>query len=333
MSVRNPALKSEKEIGKAFADKKPRAKPKTKIRGKGFLFYLKRDYQLYLLLLPAIVIFVIYKYIPMLGNIIAFKDFKFSDGILGSSWVGLEHFERLFTSDDFYSILKNTLVLSMFSIVFAFPMPIILALMLNEVKNVFFKKTIQSIVYIPHFISWVVLGGIVISLLSPTTGVVNKIITLLGGEAIYFMKSTFWWRVVYVLSEIWQGAGWGSIIYLAAITGVDGGLYEAAKIDGAGKLQCIWNITLPCIRSTICIMLILRLGKVMEIGFEQVYALQNDAVRSVSEVISTYEYRIGLQGMQYSYTTALGIFKSVISLILVLGTNKVINLMGEEGLW
>lgn len=323
----NPTLKAGNKL------KGARQGRASEVKSKNITYYLKRDYQLYLLLVPAMVIFIIYKYIPMLGNIIAFKDFKFSDGIFGSDWVGMKHFVRLFSSDDFYSILKNTLLLSLYSVVFSFPMPIILALMLNEVKNASFKKSIQSIVYIPHFISWIVLGGMVISLLSPTTGVVNKIIKVFIDEPIYFMKSTFWWRVVYILAEIWQGAGWGSIIYLAAITGIDGELYEAAKMDGAGKLQCMWNITLPCIRSTICIMLILRLGKVMEVGFEQIYALQNDAVKSVSEVISTYEYRIGLQGMQYSYTTALGIFKSVISLILVLSTNKIINLMGEEGLW
>lgn len=292
-----------------------------------------RSKYLYLILFPIIVYFVVFKYVPMYGIIIAFKDFRFADGILGSQWVGMKHFVRLFSSPDFFTILRNTLLLSLYSIVFSFPVPIILAILLNEVRNIYFKKTLQSILYVPYFISWVVLGGIVIAMLSPSTGIVNIMLGKLGIQPIYFLKSTFWWPVVYIASEIWQTAGWGTIIYLASITSVDIQLYEAAIVDGASKWRQIWHITLPCIRGTIAIMLILRMGRVLDIGFEQVYMLQNDAVRAISEVISTYEYRIGLQGAQYSYTTALSLFKGVIGLILITLTNKIVKSLGEDGLW
>jgi len=218
--------------------------------------------------------------------------------------------------------------------VFSFPVPIFLAILLNEVRNKFYKKSIQSLLYIPHFISWAVLGGIIIGLLSPSTGFVNYVLKyFLGIEPIYFMTSKFWWPVMFTLSSIWQSAGWGTILYMAAITGIEQELYEAALVDGASKLRQIWHITLPGIRPTIAIMLILRMGSMMDVGFEQVFVMQNDAVRSVSDVISTYVYRVGLQGIQYSYTTALGLFQSVISLILVVGTNKIIKNIGENGLW
>ncbi|HBM80642.1 MAG TPA: protein lplB [Clostridiaceae bacterium] len=270
----------------------------------------------------------------MYGVIIAFKDFRFADGILGSKWVGFKHFQRLFTSRDFLMILRNTLLLNIYSVVFAFPIPIILAILLNEIRCIFFKKVSQSLFYLPHFISWVVLGGIVVALLSPSTGVINIILSrVFGIKPIYFMASTKWWPVVFILSGIWHDAGWGTIIFLAAITGINTELYEAAVLDGANKFQQIWHVTLPGIRSTIAILLILRMGSMMDVGFEQIFILQNGAVTNVAEVISTYVYRLGIQGMQYSYTTALGLFQSVISMILVLGSNKIIKAMGETGLW
>lgn len=288
---------------------------------------------LYLILFPPLLYFLVFKYLPMYGAIIAFKDYRMADGINGSQWIGLKHFVRLFSSADFYMILRNTLLLNLYSVVFSFPVPIVLAILLNEVQNMAFKKTVQSILYIPHFISWVVLGGIVISLLSPSTGVVNALLGKIGIQPIYFLKSNFWWPVAYIASGIWQTAGWGTIIYLAAITGVDAEQYEASVIDGASKWQQVWSITLPGISGTIAIMLILRMGQMLDIGFEQIYILQNDAVRKISEVISTYEYRIGLQGMQYSYTTALGLFKGVIGYILVSVTNKIVKSLGQGGLW
>ncbi len=294
---------------------------------------IMRDRWLYIFLLPIVLYYVIFKYLPMVGTLIAFKDFRFVDGIFGSEWVGLEHFIRMFTNKEFYNILKNTLLLNLYEVIFGFPMPIILAIMLNEINNRIFKRLTQSILYLPHFMSWVVLGGIIIQMCSPSTGVINSIIKSFGGESIYFMADPVWWIVIFVISGIWQGAGWGTIVYLAAITSIDVQLYEAARIDGAGKIKQIWHITLPGIRSTIAVMLILRMGSMMNIGFEKVYMLQNNAVRRVSEVISTYVYRLGIEGAQFSYTTAIGLFQSVINLILVFTTNKIIRSMGESGLW
>ncbi|TDF98590.1 ABC transporter permease [Paenibacillus piri] len=296
--------------------------------------YLKRDKYLYLLLLPILAYYIIFKYAPMFGEIIAFKNYRFADGIWGSQWVGLKHFQRLFTSPDFFKVLKNTLLLNVYGIVFAFPVPIVLAVILNEVRIEWYKRTIQNLLYIPHFISWVVLGGIVIALLSPSTGVVNiALVKLFGIEPIYFMASNFWWPIAFILSGIWQNAGWGTILYLAAMAGIDPQLYEAAKIDGAGKLRRIWHVTLPGIRSTIAILLILRVGQMMDVGFEHIFVMQNKAVYEVSNVISTYVYHVGLEGAQYSYTTALGLFQSVIGLILIVSVNKIIKAMGENGLW
>ena len=294
---------------------------------------LYRDRYLYLMFFPVLAFYILFKYVPMYGVVIAFKDFKFTQGILGSAWVGLKHFTKLFQSADFYLFLRNTLVLNLYSIIFVFPVPIILAIFINDLPGKLFKKGVQSSLYIPHFMSWVVLGGILATMLSPRTGIVNHLLKMAGLVPIFFMADSKWWIAVYIFSSIWQGAGWGTIIYLAAITGIDSELYEAAKIDGAGKFRQIWHVTIPGIRSTIAIMLILRVGQMMDVGFEQIYALQNEAVRNVSEVISTYVYRIGITGGQYSYTAAIGLFQSVISLILVVSTNKIVNMMGESALW
>ena len=310
----------------------PRKKPAR--RGSTLWKSIVRDKYLYLLLVPVLAYYLIFKYLPMFGEIIAFKNYRFADGILGSQWVGLKHFQRLFTSPDFFTILRNTLLLNLYGVVFAFPVPIVLALVLNEVRVEWYKRTVQNLLYIPHFISWVVLGGIVIALLSPSTGIVNYLLVKLTGiEPIYFMASNFWWPIVFILSGIWQNAGWGTILYLAAMANIDPQLYDAAKIDGAGKLRQIWHVTLPGIRSTIAILLILRMGQMMDVGFEHIFVLQNSAVRQVADVISTYVYRVGLEGMQYSYTTALGLFQSVIGLILIVSVNKLIKSLGENGLW
>ena len=293
-----------------------------------------RDRYLYLMFLPIIVYYLIFKYGPMYGAVIAFQNFRFADGIWGSDWVGFRHFASLFGSRDFYMVLKNTLLLNIYNVLFGFPVPIFLAILLNEVRNRVFKRTVQSLLYIPHFISWVVLGGIWISLLSPSTGVINILLhKVFHMEPVYFLADKFWWPVFFVLSGIWQGAGWGTIIYLASITNIDPQLYEASYVDGASKWQQIWHITLPGIRSTIAILLILRMGGMMNIGFEHVFVLQNSAVRSVSEVISTFVYRAGILNTQYSYTTAVGLFQSLVSMILILSTNKIVKLLGEEGLW
>ena len=314
----------------------------TNIRQRRFSEQLKRrkkafirDRYLYLLLFLPLLYFIIFKYIPMIGLQIAFRDYRINDGMWGSVWVGAKHFVRLFSSPDFYSILYNTIVLSFLNIIFGFPMPIILAILLNEVNNMPFKRVTQSLLYMPHFISWIVLGGIITTILSPSTGMINNLVKYMGMDTVYFMGDTGWWRVVYVISGIWKEAGWGTIVYLAAISGINGELYEAARIDGANKFRQMWHVTLPGIRSTIAILLIMRMGQVLQVGFDQIYSLQNDMVLSVSDVISTYEYRIGLQDMQYSYTTALGLFKGVVGLIFVVGTNYIVNLLsdGESGLW
>ncbi|MCL2833989.1 MAG: ABC transporter permease subunit [Treponema sp.] len=294
---------------------------------------LYRDRWLYIFLIIPIAFYVIFKYVPMYGAIIAFKDFKIGLGIVGSKWVGFAQFERLIKSPDFYKILRNTLLLNIYALVFGFPVPIILAILLNEIGSKLFKRINQSILYLPHFISWVVLAGIFIQMLSPSTGIVNMILRAAGIKPVYFMASNFWWPIMFVISGIWQSSGWGSIIYLAAVSAIDPELYEAARIDGANKFRQIWHITLPGIKATIAILLILRMGSMMDIGFEQIYNLQNSAVYDVSDVISTYVYRVGIRGAQYSYTTAIGLFQSVISLVLVVSTNKITQMMGENSLW
>jgi putative aldouronate transport system permease protein len=255
------------------------------------------------------------------------------EGIWGSPWVGLDQFRKLFTSRDFLQILRNTLLLNLYSLVFAFPVPILLALMLNELRSEWYKRVLQNFLYIPHFMSWIVLGSIITALLSPSTGVVNSILKLFGLEPIYFMASTFWWPISFVGSSIWREAGFGTILYLAAMASISSHLYEAAAIDGANKWRQIWHVTLPGIRSTVAILLVLQMGRMMDVGFEQVFALQNSAVGSVSEVISTYVYSRGIVGLQYSYTTALGLFQSIVSLVLVVFVNRLIRAMGERGLW
>lgn len=294
---------------------------------------LARNRFLYVLLVPVALYLIVFKYAPMFGEIIAFKNYRLADGIMGSPWVGFQQFEKLFASKEFYVVLKNTLLLNLYHLAFAFPVPILLAVLLNEVRVEWYKRTLQNLLYIPHFISWVVLGSIVIALLSPSTGFINFLLKGFGMEPIYFMADKFWWPVSFVVSGIWKEAGFGTILYLAAMASIDPTLYEAAKIDGANRLRQTWHVTLPGIRSTIAILLILQVGNMMEVGFEQVYALRNDAVTSVAEVISTFVYTRGLINLQYSYTTALGLFQSVIALILVVAVNRIIKAMGERGLW
>jgi putative aldouronate transport system permease protein len=286
-----------------------------------------------MLLVPVVMYLIVFKYAPMAGEIIAFKNYRLADGLWGSPWVGLEQFEKLFSSRDFFIVLKNTLLLNLYTLLFGFPAPIILALMLNEVRVEWYKRTLQNLLYIPHFISWIVLGSIIYALLSPSTGILNYVLKGIGIEPIYFMADKVWWVISFILSNIWKEAGFGTILYLAAMASIDPTLYEAAKMDGAGKIRQIWHVTLPGIRSTIAILLILQVGKMMDVGFEHVYALSNPTVISVSEVISTYVYKHGIVNLQYSYTTALGLFQSVLALILMVSVNRIIKALGERGLW
>ncbi len=294
---------------------------------------IKNARYLYLLIIPVAIYLLIFRYWPMYGIIIGFKDYRIGDGVWGSSWLGFSHFIKLFKSPDFYMILGNSLKLNILSVIFQFPVPIILALLINEVKNKTFKKGLQSILYLPHFLSWVILAGIIIQMLSPSTGIINGVIKFFGGDSIFFMSSTFWWVVVFVVSGIWKESGWGTIIYLAAISNVDSQLYEAAQIDGATKMKQIWYITLPSIKGTIIILLILRMGGMMDVGFDQIYNLSNTYVRQVSDVFSTYVYRMGIEYMNYSYTTAIGLFQSIVNLVLLMGTNFFAKKIGEQGIW
>ncbi len=286
------------------------------------------------MLFPVLLYYFFFHYLPYSGLLMAFQNYKLGLGIEGSEFVGLQHFQTLFRSKEFWKILKNTVVLNVLNLVLYFPAPIILAILLNEIRNVVFKRIAQSLMYLPYFFSWVVIGGMFVDILSPGTGVVNKIISALtGGKTIFFMASTFWWPIMFVLSTMYKEVGWGSIIYLAAITGIDAELYEAAKIDGANRWQQILHVTLPCISQTIVIMLILRMGSVLNVGMEQILMLENAAVKSISDVISTYTYRMGIQQLQYSKTTAIGVFQSLINMLLMLSANKISKKLTGDGIW
>ncbi|MFC5471878.1 ABC transporter permease [Cohnella suwonensis] len=294
---------------------------------------LNRNKLLYLMVLPGLLYFLIFKYGPMFGLIIAFQDFKPFKGISGSEWVGFDHFHRLFSEPDFLNILTNTLVLFGFSLLFYFPVPIILALMLNEVRNNGFKRLFQSLVYLPHFMSWVIIVSIGYVMLTMDGGIINSLIEQLGFSKINFLLSPEWFRPTYVIQVIWREAGWGTIIYLAAMAAIDPQLYEAARMDGAGRLRQIWHITLPAIRSVIILLLILKIGDVLELGFEHVYLLLNSMNRDVAEIIDTYVYSVGLQQGKFSYSAAIGLFKSLIGLILVIAANRLAKKFGEEGVY
>jgi len=293
----------------------------------------KKHKSLFLLFLPVLVYFFVFKYLPMYGIVIAFKDYYPRIGVFKSEWVGFKNFEKLFSGIYFLPVLRNTLIISFAKLIFGFPMPIILCLLLNEVKNMKFKKTIQTISYLPHFIGWVVLAGIVKEVFSPSRGIVNYIIQALGGEPIFFLGSKEWFRDILVITHIWKGCGWGSIVYLAAIAGIDSQLYEAADLDGANRLQKIRYITLPGIVPIIVIMLILNVGTVINDDFDQIYNLLNAQVMEVGDVIGTYTYRVGLQQMNYGYSAAVGLFKNVIALIMVTGSNALSKKLSDSSLW
>ncbi|WP_235941519.1 ABC transporter permease [Paenibacillus puerhi] len=294
---------------------------------------LIRDRWLYLLLFPGILYFIIFKYVPMWGLVMAFQDYKPHVGFTGSPWVGLKHFERFFTEPQFWMLFRNTLILAVYNLVFFFPLPIMLALMLNEVRKELFKRFVQTLLYLPHFVSWVVAVGIFYVLLTTEGGVVNEMIERLGMEKIPFLLSEEWFRTMIITQSIWKEAGWGTIIFLAALSGVDLQLYEAARMDGAGRWRQLWHITLPAIRSTIVILFILRLGSFLDTGFEHIFLMLNAMNREVGEVFDTYVYMKGLTQAQYSYSAAVGMFKSLVGLVLVLAANWLAKRFGEEGVY
>lgn len=305
-------------------------KPKNE---SGLMRRILKNQALYLMILPGFLFFVIFKYIPMAGIVIAFQDYQPYLGFFNSPWVGWKHFERLFSDPMFLTILRNTLVLFFFNLAFYFPVPIILALMLNEVRREFFKRFVQTLVYIPHFMSWVIIVSISFVMLSMDRGIVNELLVMMGFEKVNFLMSNEWFRPMYIIQVIWREAGWGTIIYLAAMAAIDPGLYEAARMDGANRLRQIWHITLPSIRSVIVVLLILKIGDVLELGFEHIYLLLNSMNREVAEIFDTYVYTAGLRQGQFSYSTAVGFFKSIVGLILVMGANWLAKKVGEEGIY
>jgi putative aldouronate transport system permease protein len=294
---------------------------------------VKRNKFLYLLALPGLIYFILFKYVPMWGILIAFQNYSPYTGFWHSDWVGFDHFRRLFSSPDFLLLFRNTMVINLLNLLFFFPLPIILALLLNELRFFLYKKIVQSIIYLPHFLSWVIIVGISFLMLSKSDGIVNMMLQSAGLAKIDFLTNANLFWIVLTAQSMWKEAGWGTIIFLAAIAGVDPQLYEAAKIDGAGRFRQTWHVTLPAIRNVIIILLILRIGQIMEVGFEQVFLMMNGAVSEVADVFDTYVFRLGVRQGQFSFSTAVGLFKSVVGLILVIGANRLAKRYGEEGVY
>ncbi|OWA37888.1 polysaccharide ABC transporter ATP-binding protein [Saccharibacillus sp. O16] len=293
---------------------------------------MKRYWQLYALLSLPIIYFLIFRYGPMYGVQIAFKDFNLFQGINGSEWIGLDAFREVFAMNDFYTTLRNTFMLNLLDLIVSFPAPIILAIMLYEIRSGWFKKFSQTILYIPHFISWVIIGGIVYQLFGTQSGMINEVLTSMGFEAVPFLTEKNSWLITYLFTGVWQSAGWGTILYLAALTGVNKELFEAADVDGATRLKKIWHITLPSIKPTIITLLILNLGKMVSIGFDRPYIIGNTAVREYSDVLSTFVYRIGLEAGQYTLATVVGLFQAVVGLVFIVGSNYISKKVTGDGI-
>lgn len=294
-------------------------------------FYKNR--WLYIMLLPGIIYFVIFKYVPMYGIVMAFQDYVPYRGIWESNWVGFKHFERFFSEPQFWMLFRNTFILALYNIIFFFPLPIIVSLMLNEVVTERFKRFVQTLIYVPHFVSWVVVVGVFYMIFTTEGGILNELIFAITGQKIAFLLEPGWFRTMIISQSIWKEVGWGTIIFLAALSGVDTQLYEAARMDGASRWRQLWHITLPAIRSTIIILLILRLGTFLDTGFEQIFLMLTSTNRDVGEVFDTYVYVKGMTQAQYSYSAAVGLFKSVIGLLLVVGANQLAKKCGEEGIY
>ena len=296
---------------------------------------IRRDWRLYTMLAIPFVWYLVFCYKPMAGIVIAFQKYSIFKGIAGSKYVGLENFRFVFGMRDFGIALGNTLLLNLLDLIFGFPMPIILAIMLNEMRTPKLKKISQTMLYLPHFLSWVIIGGMVLKIFAPTSGVINALLMKSGLTSgnIPFLTEGHWWRFTYVLVGVWQNMGWGTIIYLAAITGLDMNLFEAAQIDGANKLQQIWHVTLPGIRSTIIVLLIMSIGRMMSIGFDRPYIIGNTIVKDYCDVISTFVYRIGITNSKFDRATAVGLFQSFIGLVLITIANAASRLFDEQGIW
>lgn len=307
---------------------------KMKARDKR-LQWLERDWQLYLMLAVPVIWYLIFCYRPMSGLVIAFQKYNIFKGIAGSTWVGWDNFKFVFSMRDFGIALKNTLVLNGLDLLFGFPVPIILAILLNEMRTPKLKRVSQTMLYLPHFLSWVIIGGMVLEIFAPSSGIINSTLLHWGWieNNIPFLTDGIMWRFTYVLVGVWQSMGWGTIIYLAAITGLDLNLFEAARIDGAGKLRQIWHVTLPGIRSTIIVLLIMSIGRMMSIGFDRPFIIGNTVVQDYCDVISTFVYRAGIKNNQFARATAIGLFQSVVGLVLISGANFASHLFDEQGIW
>ena len=292
-------------------------------------------YELVLMFLPVLIYFLVFRYLPMYGITLAFKKFNLGLGILGSPWVGFDNFTTLFNTQTFLRAVRNTVIISLQRLVFSFPMPIVLALLLNEVRHLRFKKVVQTVSYLPHFLSWVILAGMFLQLLSPSTGPVNHILTQWFGRSdpIFFLGDNTYFRGTLIVTDIWKGMGWGSVLYLATISGIDTSLYEAAVMDGASRMQRMWYITMPSLVPTISILLILNVGGILDAGFDQIFNMYNEAVYETADIIDTYVYRVGLGQMRYSLGTAVGLFKNVIGFFLVIVTNRVSQRISGNGVW
>lgn len=310
-----------------------KAAAKVKPSKSSTLKHIIKNRYIYLMSIPGLIYLFIFKYVPMYGIIMAFQDFSFKKGIFGSPFNNFAHFKTLFTSNQFYEVLTNSLVLSIMRLAISFPVPIILALLINEINNKTYKKATQTLMYLPHFISWVTLAGIATNFLSMNDGIINAAIVAMGGEKINFLGSADWFRTVIVGTHIWKEAGWGMIIYLASLTSINPDLYEAATVDGANRWQKILHITLPGLASTIVIQLVLSVGGLMNNGFEQIYLFQNDLNMSVSNVFETYTYKIGISGGRYSYSTAVGLFKNIVGTVLIFSSNRIAKKLGGATLY
>jgi putative aldouronate transport system permease protein len=309
--------------------------PKLKREGtrNEFLVSVKQNWDLLLLMVPVVAFFVIFAYIPMSGIVLAFKEYRLMDGIWGSPWVGLKQFRILFATPSFFEVLRNTVVISVLRIIFGFPAPILMAILINELRSEKFKRVIQTISYLPHFLSWVILAGIFLQFLSPSTGPINIILTQMGLKPIYFLGQPSTFVPTIIVTGIWQSFGWGSIVYLAAISGISPEMYESALLDGANRFQRICYITIPSIMPTIVVLFILNMGNILNGGFDQIFNLYNDAVMSVADILDTYVYRRGLAGLQYSFAAAVGLFKNGIGFLFVFATNLLARKLGESSLW
>lgn len=297
------------------------------------LHRIKRDWMLYLMLILPLAQYILFRYLPMGGIVIAFQKFNLFKGLFDQKWVGLDNFRFVFSLKDFGLALRNTLFLNMLDLIAGFPVPIILAIMLSEMRSVKLKRVSQTLLYLPHFLSWVIIGGMVLEIFAPTNGIINKTIISMGGQNIPFLSDGPHWVVTYVLVGVWQNMGWGTILYLAAITNINTELYEAAEIDGANKLQRIWHVTLPGIRSTIVILLILNVGQMMNIGFDRPFIIGNTLVQQYCDVISTFVYRVAMKGAKYDRGAAIGLFQSAIGFIMITTANYITRRIGEESIW